>query len=347
MKLNDKTPTKPKPKIEEVAKAAGVSIMSVSRAMRGVEGISQKKREQILKIARRIGYYPNNVAVSLAASSSNLVGVSVPTLFGTVFSEIYDGMRATLEKSGFATIIDVSDYSITHEEAWVERMISWQPAGLVLTGVDHSQRTRDALRRAKIPVLEIWDYTEDPIDLCVGINHVKAGAQMGKHLTDLGYQNPAYVGVKSGKDLRADRRLQGLEFSFSNGGKQFCAKDREATVATFEAGFLATARLFENENKTPDVICYLHDNMAFGGLMYCEQNGISCPEQVGIVGYNGLAINEVLAKRITTAITPRYEMGQDSASLLIARILGAKTKKTISHSVIIEQGQTTRSQFEN
>ncbi len=337
-------PQKQKPKIEDVAQAAGVSIMSVSRAMRGVEGISQKKREQILKIARRIGYYPNNVAVSLAASSSNLVGVSVPTLFGTVFSEIYDGMRSTLEKSGFATIIDVSDYSISHEEAWVERMISWQPAGLVLTGVDHSERTRDALRRAKIPVLEIWDYTEDPIDLCVGVDHLKAGAQMGTHLTELGYKNPAYVGVQSGKDPRADRRFQGLEQSFDDADCQFCAQDRDAISATFEAGFKATERLFEDETINPDVICYLHDNMAFGGLMYCEQNGISCPEDIGIIGYNGLAINEVLAKRITTAITPRYKMGQDSASLLIAKILGAKTKRTISHPVIIEEGQTTRSQ---
>lgn len=332
---------KTKAKIEDVADAAGVSIMSVSRAMRGVEGISQTKREQILKIARRLGYYPSNVAVSLAASSSNLVGVSVPTLFGTVFSEIYDGMRSTLEKSGFATIIDVSDYSISHEEAWVERMISWQPAGLVLTGVDHSERTRASLRRAKIPVLEIWDYTDDPIDLCVGIDHVKAGFQMGEHLVNLGYKKPAYVGIESGKDLRADRRLLGLQTSFFEKGIHICAHDRQSKSATFETGFKATSRLLEDDNLAPDVICYLHDNMAFGGLMYCEQHGISCPENIGIVGYNGLAINDVLKKRITTSITPRYKMGEDSASLLIARILGAKTKRTISHSVQIDPGQTT------
>lgn len=332
---------KNKATIEDVAAAAGVSIMSVSRAMRGVEGISQVKREQILKVARRLGYYPSNVAVSLAASSSNLIGISFPTLFGTVFSEIYDGMRSTLEKSGFATIIDVSDYSLSHEEAWVERMISWQPAGLVLTGIDHSERTRSALRRARIPVLEIWDYTDDPIDLCVGIDHVEAGFQMGKHLISLGYKNPAYVGIERGKDPRADRRLLGLEKSFLSANIHFCAQDRHAKIATFEAGFTATSRLLENDNSTPDIIYYLNDNVAFGGLMYCEQNGIRCPDNIGIVGYNGLAINDVLGKRITTTITPRYKMGQDSASLLIAKIQGAKTQKTISHSVTIDPGQTT------
>jgi len=158
-------------RIEDVAQAAGVSIMSVSRAMRGVEGVSQAKREEILKIARNIGYYPNRVAVSLAASSSNLIGVSVPTLFGTVFSEIYDAMRLSFERAGFATVIDITDYSQEHEEAWVERMIAWHPAGLILSGVAHSEGTKERLLKANIPVLEIWDFATNPIDMCVGVDH--------------------------------------------------------------------------------------------------------------------------------------------------------------------------------
>ncbi|WP_162652177.1 LacI family DNA-binding transcriptional regulator [Lentilitoribacter sp. Alg239-R112] len=329
-------------KIEDVAKAANVSIMSVSRAMRGVEGISQSKRKEILKLARKMGYYPNKVAVSLAASSSNLIGVSVPTLFGTVFSEIYDGMRSRFEKAGFATIIDISDYSKSHEEAWVERMISWQPAGIVLSGVDHSVRTRDELRRAKIPVLEIWDHTQDPIDLCVGIDHVASGMQMGQHLVKLGYKKPAYIGIESGRDIRADRRLMGLQESFSQAGLEFCAFDRISNTASFETGFKAVSRVLSNGNNAPDVMCFLHDNMAFGGLMYCEQNGIDCPENIGIVGYNGLGINEVLKRRITTSITPRFSMGEHGASLLTAKILGANTKNPHPETVIIDPGQTTR-----
>lgn len=325
-----------------MASAAGVSIMSVSRAMRGVEGISQTKRKQILKLAHQMGYYPNKVAVSLAASSSNLIGVSVPTLFGTVFSEIYDGMRSKLEKAGFATIIDISDYSTSHEEAWVERMISWQTEGIVLSGVDHSARTREQLKRAKIPVLEIWEHTNDPIDLCVGIDHLNSGIQMGEYLVKLGYRNPAYIGVKKGRDVRADRRFKGLQTSFSAAGIKFNRADRLSKSATFETGFEATSRLLQDKAMAPDVICYLHDNMAFGGLMNCEQNGVNCPEKIGIVGYNGLGINEVLKRRITTSITPRFTMGEQGASLLIAKILGASTENPNPEPVVIEPGQTTR-----
>ncbi|MDZ7823551.1 MAG: LacI family DNA-binding transcriptional regulator [Ahrensia sp.] len=330
--------------IEDVAAAAGVSIMSVSRAMRDVEGISQEKREQILNLARSLGYYPNRVAVSLAASSSNLIGVSVPTLFGTVFSEIYDGMRANFERNGFATMIDVSDYSLTHEEAWVERMISWRPAGLILSGVDHSELTRDRLTKSNIPVVEVWDYTDTPIDLCVGIDHFQSGVEMGDYLTSLNYQRPAYVGVKSGVDPRAERRLAGLRQSFEKQGTQFCAVERSAPDATFESGFLATKRLLSALDSKPDVICFLNDNMAFGGLMACEGAGMSCPAQIGIVGYNGLNINEVLPKRITTSITPRRKIGEIAAQVLIAKILGAATQPATKLKVIIEKGETTKLQ---
>lgn len=331
-------------RIEDVAEKAGVSIMSVSRAMRGVEGISQSKREEILKIARNIGYYPNRVAVSLAASSSNLIGVSVPTLFGTVFAEIYDGMRASFEKAGFATVIDITDYSLAHEEAWVERMISWRPAGLIISGVDHSETTRERLLKSNIPVLEIWDYTPNPIDLCVGIEHLDAGANMGKYLTDLGYTSPAYVGVAQGKDSRADRRLAGLSKSFVASGGSFIHIERSSKDTSFESGFLATIQLMKEVKEKPDVICYLNDNMAFGGLMACEQLGLNCPDDLGIAGYNGLNINKVLQKRITTSVTPRRKMGEMGAQKLIAKILGARIEPVANLPVNIDIGQTTRMQ---
>lgn len=333
-----------RPRIEDVAEKANVSIMSVSRAMRGVEGISQAKREEILRIARSIGYYPNRVAVSLAASSSNLIGVSVPTLFGTVFAEIYDAMRGSFEKAGFATVIDITDYSMAHEEAWVERMISWRPAGLILSGVDHSETTRERLLKSNIPILEIWDHTPNPIDLCVGIEHLKTGAQMGKYLTDLGYKSPAYVGVKQGKDARADRRLAGLSNSFVDAGGAFIHIERSSNDTSFESGFVATTQLLKAVNEKPDVICYLNDNMAFGGLMACERLGLTCPDDLGIVGYNGLNINKVLQNRITTSITPRRKMGELGAKNLIAKILGARTESSVSLPVNIEIGQTTRIQ---
>lgn len=100
--------------------------------------------------------------------------------------------------------------------------------------------------------------------------------------------------------------------------------------------------MLKNTQSKADVICYLNDNMAFGGMIQLEKQGIHCPDQIGIVGYNGLNINTVLPKRITTTITPRTEMGEVAARLLVAKILGASTDKAIALPVKIDKGQTTR-----
>lgn len=327
-----------------MAEAANVSIMTVSRAMRGVEGVSNAKREEILKIARNIGYYPNRVAVSLAASSSNMIGVSVPTLFGTVFSEIYDAMRTRFERAGFATMIDITDYSQRHEEEWVERMIAWRPAGLILSGVVHSELTKERLMSSGIPVLEIWDLAEEPIDICVGVDHFDAGKKMGEYLIRSGYHRPAYIGVESGKDMPAERRFAGLLETFGAIGSEYEFVSKEAQNSSFESGFKATQNMLQNYKNLPDVICYLNDNMAFGGLMACEQAGLNSPLDIGIVGYNGLNINTVLESSITTSITPRRKMGEHGANLLISKILGTVTPSIVKLGVEIAPGGTTKQQ---
>ena len=334
-------------KIEDVAREAKVSIMSVSRAMRGVEGLSAAKRAEILKIAKKIGYEPNSVAGSLAAANTTLIGISVPTLEDAVFGEIFDGMRPIFNRSGFQTVFDTTEYQVKREEDWIDRMISWRPAGIVLSGVDHSKASRRKLIGSGIPTLEIWDYSDNPIDLCVGVDHYQTGKEMAEYLLKLGYQNPAYVGVEYQRDRRADKRLDGFQDTFADAGFKLTAKVRLEEAVSFEAGKLGVARVFETAITAPDVIYFLNDHMAVGGLMECEARGISIPDSIGIVGFNGLNINNVLANPITTMITPRNLMGSTAASLLVARILNVETEKCVSLPVELFSGKTVRSQPEN
>ncbi len=331
------------PRIQDVAELTGVSIMTVSRAMRGVEGVSATKRAEILRAAKRLGYRPNRNAVSLAASHSTLIGISLPTLFNEVFADILDGMRRTFDMAGFDLVIDNSDYDGQREEAWVERMIDWRPAGVILSGVDHSQRVRGQLRGAMIPTLEIWDQQDDPIDICVGVNHETAGAMIGAHLLGLGYRRPAFVGVEAGRDPRAEKRLAGLQRAFADGGLQVMVR-RSEKHASFEAGMNETIALLATADKRPDCICYLNDHMAFGGLSTCEKLGIAVPDAIGIVGFNGLGINAVLPKPLTTVVTPRLLMGSMGARLLLARIHGAKVERRMVVPTELFPGRTTRQQ---
>lgn len=330
----------PKPtKIEDVARAAGVSIMSVSRAMRGVEGVSEATRDRITGIAAQMGYVPNRLAGSLAQATSSLVCISVPTLFDAVFAEIVAGMRETLLHAGLETIIETSDYDPDREASWVERMITWSPAALVLSGVDHTEDVRERLRSAEITVMELWDVTESPIDLCVGLDHRDAGLQMGQHLIDQGYRNPAYIGITKGRDPRAEKRMQGVADAFGKNGMDLNVIRTEA-APSFEAGYDGVMRALALPSR-PDVFYFLNDHLAVGGLMACDTAGLEVPGEMGIAGFNGLNINNVLPRRLTTSITPRALMGKTAARMLVAALRGVRTEHKITMPVTIDPGATT------
>lgn len=328
-----------RPGIEDVARATGVSIMSVSRAMRGVEGVSAQTRARIVAVAQQMGYVPNRMAGSLAAAGSTLIGISVPTFFDAVFAEIIEGMRGPLHRAGFDTMIETSDYSMQREDAWIERVITWSPAAIVLSGVDHSAKARARLARSGIPTLEIWDVSDDPIDLCVGIDHHAAGIEMGAHLVTLGYRRPAYIGIAAGRDPCAERRYRGLSEAFGQAGIDFVADIRIEAPSSFETGRRGCAEALD---MAPDVLCFLNDHLAFGGSMECTARGLAMPQDIGVVGFNDLGINAVLPKRLTTSVTPRKQIGTTGARLLIAAIRGVRKDQRVILPVGIEPGETTR-----
>lgn len=333
-----------KARIEDVAAEAGVSIMTVSRAMRGVEGVSAAKRSEILRIAARLGYARNRVAGSLATSKSTLIGVSVPTLFDAVFAEIFDGMRGVFEKAGFQTVIDTSEYQPIREQKWIERVLAWKPAGIILSGLDHTENTTNLIRSTRTPTLEIWDHSADPIDLCVGIDHFKAGFDMGIYLAGLGYRRPAYIGTEPGRDSRAEQRFAGFCEGFQQNGVTVDPVIQICNTPSFEGGRVGARQALANGSPAPDLLYFLNDHMAFGGMLECEASNLRVPEDIGIAGFNGLNINNVLHKQITTGITPRKEMGEQSARMLVCRILKVKTDSTLLLPVTHFAGQTTRTQ---
>ena len=330
-------------KIEDVARAAGVSIMSVSRALRGVDGVSAATRARITTLAEEMGYTPSRLAGSLAQATSTLVAISVPTLFDAVFAEIIGGMRETLIHAGLETIIETSDYDPAREAAWVERMITWSPAALVLSGVDHAPEVRARLRGAGLPVMQLWDVTADPIDLCVGIDHGTVGYDMGAYLVRLGYRAPNYIGTPAGRDPRAEKRLAGLRAAFAEAG--ILVDDiRMDAAPSFEAGHDGAVRALAQEPR-PDVLCFLNDHLAFGGLMACEAAGLSVPAGIGIAGFNGLNINNVLPRQLTTSVTPRALMGKTAARMLVAAVRGVRAETRVVMPAGVEVGATTRAQL--
>ena len=180
--------------LAEVARAAGVSKMTASRVVREDGGYTEATRTKVLAEVERLGYLPNRLASVFAGDrKSTFIGVSIPDLGNEVFTQVLDGIDRRLGSFGYQTVLGLTQHTLEEEEAWIRTVLSWQPAGLILTGRSHSARTTDMLRSAGIPIVEIWDHNARPLDMCVGISHFDSGFEMGRYLIECGYLSLGYV----------------------------------------------------------------------------------------------------------------------------------------------------------
>lgn len=326
--------------IHDVSRIAGVSVMSVSRAMRGVEGVSEETRNRILRIARELHYTPNSNARALARTEADLIGISLPTLFNDVFADVLLGMRRVLDAQGYSVVVDTTNYSTQSERSFVDRLLQWRPGALVLTGSRHDAGLRQMIEAAGVRALEIWDVTDTPIDICVGIDHRAAGYDLGREMVALGYRSPAFIGLAEGRDPRADLRAEGLAQAFAEVGGRGLKRIGAEASNSFVMGAEGYSAIDQSDH--PDVLFFLNDHIAFGGLCRAEQMGKSVPEDFGIVGFNSLDLTKVLPRQLTTMATPRRDIGLIGARNLIAALNGVEVAPTTTLPCKFIPGQTTR-----
>ncbi len=306
--------------LSQVAQAAGVSKMTASRVLRDEGGYSEDTRARVMAQVDALGYLPNRLATVFAGDQgSTFIGVSIPDLGNEVFAQVLEGIDRKLGTFGYQSVLGLTQHTLQEEENWIRTVLSWQPAGLILTGRYHSARATEMLRNAGIPVVEIWDLNSSPLDISVGINHFDSGFDMGRYLASLGYGKIGYVGTSHDTANAATERLNGFCKAVEGAGgavvKQLCLHD----TATYYPGFYGTEQLLA---ATKDVECiyYQNDAMAFGGLQYCAGKGLNVPNDIGIAGWGDLPIASVMNRRLTSCHVSHLKLGQRAAEVMMARL---------------------------
>jgi len=179
--------------MRDVARVAGVSRRTVSRALRKDSPISQETRERILKVVRDMNYVPDQMAGSLTTKKSGFVAVLVPSLNNLHFAETVQALTEEIETSGHQILLGHTDYSAEREEHLVEAMLRRRPEAIVLSYDGHSDRTVQLLSDSRIPVVELWERPEDPIRHTIGFSNRTATAEMTNVLLNLGYRNLVFL----------------------------------------------------------------------------------------------------------------------------------------------------------
>ncbi|MFM9926357.1 LacI family DNA-binding transcriptional regulator [Variovorax sp. H27-G14] len=312
--------------LSDVAKLAGVSAITVSRALNTPDLVSPDTREKVRHAVERTGYVPNLLAGGLASNRSRLVAAVVPTIAGPVFLETIQALTEALAEKGYQLMLGQSGYDNSREDALIDAIVGRRPDGIVLTGIMRSADGRRRLLASGIPVVETWDLTPTPIDMLVGFSHEKVGAATAEFLHRKGYRRPAIV---SGDDHRARLRRSGFEEAWNALGGAPALVHHVPAPTTLGSGRAALCELLAGPVPV-DVVACSSDALAHGVITEAQARGLRVPQDVGVIGFGDLAFARDAHPSITTVRIDGTAIGRQAARFIVERAEG----RPVEHKVL-------------
>ena len=302
--------------MRDVAREAGVSRMTVSRALRKNSPVSKETRERILQVVRDMNYVPDQMAGSLTTKRSGFVGVLVPSLNNLHFAETVQALTISLEQIGQQILLGYTDYSPEREEKLVEDMLRRRPEAIVLSYDGHSDRTISLLSDANIPVIELWERPENPLGHTIGFSNRQAAADMTKALISRGYRNIAFLGEADDDWTRGAVRRKGYLDAMEEAG---LSAHRFLKIGkpplSIEDGAAAAPILLRQFPDTDCVFC-VSDAPAFGVISAMPALGRRVPEDIGVAGFGNFEVSRFSTPSITTVSVDPKTIGQETGELI-------------------------------
>lgn len=310
-------------RMSDVARAAGVSPMTVSNCFKYPEKVVEETRERVFKTAATLGYVPNLMAGTLASGRSKIVAAITPTIQNSNFAGMLVGLETELEARGYHLIVSVVESPEREYEA-VRALIGRRVDGIVLTGVDRDDATRGLLEQSGVPLVETWNLSGPFIDMGVGFSTQDAAREATQFMIDKGLRKIGIAGYETKGNLRFQQRLNGFQEAMTAAGLR---NDLIATVPPwtgFAGGKIALEQLLTQDSDLEGVFCFT-DVLAVGIIFDCMRRGWSIPERMAVVGYGDYEIAAELPPGLTTVHTPGDKIGEMAARMIIERSNGGLT----------------------
>lgn len=311
--------------LADVARAADVSPITVSRALRGERAVDPGLVERVRDAAQRLGYVPDPAARALASRRSSHVSLLVPALSNALFVDLLEAAQKTLGRAGYQTLIGVTHYDPLEEEQLLRSHLLQRPAGLLVTGFDRSDASRRLIEGSRVPCVYLMENSTAPGIFSVGLSQAEAGAAMTRHLLQRGRRRIAFAAAQL--DPRTLQRLEGWRSVMKEAGLHSPVLEwLNPSPSSLALGGVMFEQIM---GQTPpvDAIFFCNDDLAQGALLAALRRGVVVPRQVAIAGFNDLTGSDQMVPPLTTIRTPRSEMGAQAATMLLQLIRGETVLK--------------------
>ncbi|MCF0050086.1 LacI family transcriptional regulator [Dyadobacter chenwenxiniae] len=309
--------------IKDIAKALGLSTSTVSRALRNSYEINPETKKLVMEYAERMNYRPNPIALSLRDSKSKSIGVIIPEIANHFFSQLINGIESIAYNLGYHVVIFQSHESYEREVANTNYLVSRKVDGLLIslssltTNLFHFQ---DLIERG-LPIVFL-DRVPNGIETHkVVVDNFAGSYEATEHLIKSGRKRIAHLTSPIYLSITTER-LAGYKQALEDYGLPF---DESYVKYCYHGGKVAS----ENEQavqemlempEPPDAIFTASDRLTTGCMSVLQNNHISIPEQIAIVGFTNISVAELLNPPLTAVVQPAMEMGQQAVELLIRLI---------------------------
>lgn len=305
--------------LRQVARAAGVSTATVSRAINNPDLVSADLRERIAVAVKELGWVPDGAARALSTRRSQTIGAVFPALSIGDFAHATQAIQSELSQAGYTLLLACSEYEPELELRLVRKFVERGVDGLILVGQAHHPDLEPLLAQRHMPFVNTFVYDRETHGTCIGPDNHKALVMMTDYLADLGHVRFGVIAQSTRNNDRSSARLQGVRDALALRGLAVRPQHFAMGEWTIAEGRTLFRRLMDTDPRPTAVVCG-NAHLAVGAVLEAVSMGFRLPEDLSIVGYDDIEIMSHLPVPVTTVRVPSAEIGRIAARVLVARV---------------------------
>ncbi|WP_088285653.1 LacI family DNA-binding transcriptional regulator [Ideonella sp. A 288] len=309
------------PTVEDVARAAGVSTATVSRALNRPDAVRPALRDRVLAAVAQLGYVAHAGARAMSLRRSGTVGVVVPTIDNAIFARGLQAFQQRMAQAGHLVLLAFSDYDAAQEEAQAQALLARGVDALALTGISQRPALTARLAQRGLPWVHTGSFPAPAGTACVGFRNREAIERAVRYLLDLGHRRIAMLAGITADNDRAAERVAGVRHALAAAGLRLSPKALVEAAYTLQAAREGTRTLLSADPAPTALLCG-NDVLAWGALLECQARGVAVPQALSIVGFDDLELSRHWQPALTTVRVPTERMWTLAADYLLARLDG-------------------------
>ena len=308
--------------IKDIAKRAGVSHSTVSRALRGSSLISADTAKNIRQVALELRYHPSAAARSLKTNQTQVLGVIVSNIADPFFAEIIQGIEAVAQRNGYSLFMAASQRDPEREQTIVQAMYVHRVDGVIICSTSFSAEQSQQFSQYGIPIVVVNNQAAEDFRYSIYHDDIDGSRQVTRHLLDLGHQKIAYLG-NSLSGRTTDDRLAGFQQQIENASLLIPAGYiHQVPGGSPENGLSALNHFLDLADRPTALVCF-NDMLAIGVLKGLQQVGIQVPAEISVTGFDNIVFSTYTNPPLTTFDQPKLYIGSKAAELLLGLLNSA------------------------